>query len=52
MSSSPDYAPPTVWTGNKANGGQFANINRPISGPTHEAHQRREQAPAVLSVGY
>jgi GSH-dependent disulfide-bond oxidoreductase len=31
-----DYVPPAVWTWNKANGGQFANINRPISGPTHE----------------
>jgi glutathione S-transferase len=28
MSSSPDYTPPKVWTWNKANGGQFANINR------------------------
>jgi GSH-dependent disulfide-bond oxidoreductase len=31
------YVPPTVWTWNKANGGQFANINRPIAGPTHDA---------------
>ncbi|HEY4239335.1 MAG TPA: glutathione-dependent disulfide-bond oxidoreductase [Kofleriaceae bacterium] len=31
-----DYVPPKVWTWNKANGGQFANINRPISGATHE----------------
>jgi GSH-dependent disulfide-bond oxidoreductase len=31
-----DYVPPAVWTWNKASGGQFANINRPISGPTHE----------------
>ena len=30
------YTPPKVWTWNKANGGQFANINRPIAGPTHE----------------
>ena len=30
------YTPPTVWTWNKANGGQFANINRPIAGPTHD----------------
>ena len=32
-----DYAPPSVWTWNRDNGGKFANINRPISGPTHEA---------------
>jgi len=30
------YVPPRVWTWDKANGGQFANINRPISGATHE----------------
>ena len=35
--SKADYQPPKVWTWNKANGGRFANINRPISGPTHEA---------------
>jgi len=32
----PDYTPPKVWSWNKANGGRFANINRPIAGPTHE----------------
>ena len=31
-----DYEPPKVWTWNKANGGQFANINRPVAGPTHD----------------
>ncbi len=36
MSTPSDYAPPTIWTWNKANGGRFANINRPIAGPTHE----------------
>jgi GST-like protein len=30
------YTPPPVWAWNKANGGQFANINRPIAGPTHD----------------
>jgi GSH-dependent disulfide-bond oxidoreductase len=30
------YTPPKVWTWNKANGGQFANINRPVSGATHD----------------
>jgi GSH-dependent disulfide-bond oxidoreductase len=30
------YVPPKVWTWDSANGGQFANINRPISGATHE----------------
>ena len=36
MSSTADYVPPKVWTWNKANGGQFASINRPVAGPTHE----------------
>ncbi len=31
-----DYTPPKVWSWNKASGGRFANINRPIAGPTHE----------------
>ena len=33
----PGYEPPKVWVWDKANGGQFANINRPISGATKEA---------------
>jgi GST-like protein len=36
MSNSSDYMPPKVWTWNKANGGRFASINRPIAGPTHD----------------
>lgn len=36
MTDSTTYTPPTVWTWDKENGGKFANINRPISGPTHE----------------
>ncbi len=34
--ASADYAPPRVWTWNKPSGGNFANINRPVAGPTHE----------------
>ncbi|MQT12558.1 glutathione-dependent disulfide-bond oxidoreductase [Segnochrobactrum spirostomi] len=36
MTDSAEYTPPKVWTWDKANGGQFANINRPIAGPTHD----------------
>jgi len=36
MSSSSEYTPPAVWTWNKASGGRFASINRPIAGATHE----------------
>jgi GST-like protein len=35
MTTTP-YVPPKVWTWDAANGGQFANINRPIAGPTHD----------------
>lgn len=31
-----DYTPPKVWTWDNANGGEFASINRPIAGPTHD----------------
>ncbi len=36
MSDAAEYTPPKVWTWNKESGGRFANINRPISGATHE----------------
>jgi GST-like protein len=36
MSGSSEYTPPKVWTWNKESGGRFANINRPIAGPTQE----------------
>jgi len=31
-----DYTPPSVWTWDKASGGKFANINRPLAGATHD----------------
>ena len=36
MTDSTDYVLPKVWTWDQPSGGQFANINRPIAGPTHE----------------
>ena len=36
MAASSDYTPPKVWTWDKESGGRFANINRPIAGPTRE----------------
>jgi GSH-dependent disulfide-bond oxidoreductase len=36
MTDSSEYVPPKVWIWNKPSGGRFANINRPISGPTHD----------------
>jgi GST-like protein len=37
MSDPTPYTPPKVWTWDKSSGGQFASINRPIAGPTHDA---------------
>ena len=36
MSDATIYTPPNVWAWDKENGGQFASINRPIAGATHE----------------
>lgn len=36
MSEHEEYTPPTVWTWQQESGGQFANINRPVSGATHD----------------
>jgi GST-like protein len=47
MSESP-YIPPKVWTWQKANGGRFANINRPVAGPTHELELPRGKHPLQL----
>lgn len=34
--STSEYTPPAVWKWEEGNGGKFANINRPIAGPTSE----------------
>ncbi len=36
MQNEDAYTPPRVWTWDAESGGQFASINRPIAGPTHE----------------
>ncbi len=36
MSETTEYTPPKVWTWNKPSGGNFASINRPIAGATHD----------------
>ncbi len=36
MTETSDYTPPKVWSPPASSGGRFANINRPVSGPTHE----------------
>ena len=48
MSDATPYIPPKVWTWDKANGGRFANINRPIAGATHEQSLPRGRHPLQL----
>ena len=42
------YVPPRIWTWEPGNGGPFANVNRPVSGATHEADLPVGQHPLQL----
>jgi len=42
------YQPAKVWEWKQGNGGQFANINRPISGPTHDKELQVGKHPLQL----
>ena len=46
--SEKQYQPPKVWTWDQASGGKFANINRPISGATHEKNLPQGKHPFQL----
>ncbi len=46
--SDPVYTPPKVWTWDKANGGQWATLNRPVSGATHDKDLPRGEHPFQL----
>ena len=48
MSDLPDYTPPKVWTWDSANGGEFASINRPIAGATHDKELPQGKHPLQL----
>ena len=48
MSDAPVYEPPQVWKWERENGGRFANINRPVSGATHEKELPRGKHPHQL----
>ena len=48
MADTPDYVPPKVWTWERENGGRFANINRPVSGATHEQELPKGKHPLQL----
>lgn len=42
------YVPPKVWKWEKGNGGAFANINRPVAGPTHDKELPKGKHPLQL----
>lgn len=42
------YTPPKVWIWDSENGGKFASINRPVSGPTHDKALPKGQHPLQL----
>ncbi len=46
--SNAPYVPPKVWQWDPDNGGKFANINRPISGATHEKDLPKGKHPLQL----
>ncbi|MEX0368111.1 MAG: glutathione-dependent disulfide-bond oxidoreductase [Ruegeria sp.] len=48
MSDQSTYTPPAVWTWDSESGGQFANINRPIAGATHDKELPVGQHPLQL----
>ncbi len=48
MNDPTPYTPPKIWTWDKESGGKFANINRPIAGPTHDKELPRGQHPMQL----
>ena len=42
------YTPPKVWRADKESGGQFASINRPVSGATHDKQLPKGKQPLQL----
>ncbi|MDP3170700.1 MAG: glutathione-dependent disulfide-bond oxidoreductase [Polaromonas sp.] len=36
MNDTTPYTPPAIWSPPATSGGRFANINRPVAGPTHD----------------
>ncbi|MBB3190704.1 glutathione-dependent disulfide-bond oxidoreductase [Halomonas cerina] len=48
MSQATEYTPPRVWSWEKASGGTFSRINRPVAGPTHDKELPVGQHPFQL----
>ncbi len=42
------YQPPKIWTWDRESGGDWAKINRPVAGPTHDAELPRGGHPLQL----
>ncbi len=52
MSTPTPYQPPHIWTWDAESGGQWASINRPIAGATHDAELPRGSHPLqIYSLG-
>lgn len=48
MTEPSSYTPPRVWSPDKESGGNWAGINRPVAGPTHERELPRGDHPLQL----
>jgi GST-like protein len=48
MSDTADYTPDKVWQWKSKNGGQFANINKPTAGATHQQPLKEGKHPLQL----
>ena len=48
MNDTTAYTPPKIWTWDAESGGKFANINRPISGSTHDKPLPKGKHPLQL----
>ncbi|MFV0335046.1 MAG: glutathione-dependent disulfide-bond oxidoreductase [Tropicimonas sp.] len=48
MPDNTEYTPPRVWNWDAKNGGEWASINRPIAGATHEKDLPRGRHPLQL----
>ena len=48
MSDKNPYTPPTIWTWDAKNGGDWASINRPVAGATHDVELPRGRHPLQL----
>ena len=48
MTETTEYVLPKVWTWDEPSGGQFASINRPVAGPTHEARNDAVEGKAII----